>query len=354
MKLNSFVFSPKKDFSTSLLWVVPRINQSRTSYLNFLEDLPQIFKDVATTHLNERLRRGKYRPHIGEYLPWLLADVLKVPRSKKLDQTILGWLSLYFSVLMLDDLLDSPKRVSTDCILTASLLQQRGLAQMLAISPNPIELQRCFNSAFNKTALAARNEMNRRNGDIIPFNKGEIADLCNKGALLTICAEALVILSGCPEDSKQTVASLLRPLLTALQLLDDITDCAEDFSIGALTVPLTLHATRGEKKAWFSEKNNGEELLAAMILDGTLGESIRLTISFLRDAVKLTESHPLFSEAQIKTYTAELAHRADEALIMVIECQKELLLMKRQKNSPEFYRLVRETKRRLIIIMQTT
>lgn len=356
MQALQFSYSPTADFPASLLWVIPHVNRSRASYLDILEGLPPAFRDFAARHFSQRIQRGKYRPHIGEYLPWLLADVLKTPRSNRVDVTISGWLSVYFGVLLLDDVLDGVIRPSADELLTSALLQQRGISRMLSASPKPLKLQRSLDVAFARTAVAARCEMDRRSRNIIPFQQGEMAALADKGAILASCADALALLSPVSGATRRAVLGFLRPLLAALQLLDDINDCAEDQAMGAVTVPLSLHAENRRERGANPGKRRDDELLAAMILDGSLIESIRTVSSFLEPAIRKAGAHRFFADTRIRAYTAELKRRTDEALNAVVDSRAEIdnLHGSCDQVSPELRAALRRIRRRLIIIMQST
>src|SRR5437667_242353 len=86
----------------------------------------------STCHFDDRIQRSYPRPMLGEYAPWMAADLLRATNHDRLLKLSVGWQQLCWGVLILDDIIDLAPCAHTSMLLMGShLLNQRGICAML-------------------------------------------------------------------------------------------------------------------------------------------------------------------------------------------------------------------------------
>ena len=61
--------------------IAERVMDIRASFFDHLDSLPEPFANIVKEHYLERVVRAESRQMLGEYAPFLLADVLRVSDS---------------------------------------------------------------------------------------------------------------------------------------------------------------------------------------------------------------------------------------------------------------------------------
>ena len=104
---------------------------NRQAYFNLIGAFPPEFGDTLARHYKSRLARAHGKPLLGEYAPWLLADMLPLRNPRVSREVAPAWMSLYAYTLFVDDMLDSAERADfSRSLLASSLLLQRGITAM--------------------------------------------------------------------------------------------------------------------------------------------------------------------------------------------------------------------------------
>jgi hypothetical protein len=221
------------------------VAEGRTTYRQAIARLPQGFREIAVRHFEDRVRRAAPRPLLGEYAPWLAADILGITDRPAVQRVVTGWLHLYFFTMLLDDLIDRPPDSAAPReMITSALLLQRGLSQLLGNSELNASTPASVDSAFAETAEAALHELTAHRQRITSFTAPEIQNVGQKIALLRVCVDSIAGLAPGKVSRKRWLAGIFEGLANGIQLLDDLTDLKEDYAAGSMTLPLTLAAER--------------------------------------------------------------------------------------------------------------
>src|SRR5881394_2837155 len=81
------------------------VSKVREEYFEHLDTLPDPLNERAKRHYINRLVRTEGRHMLGEYVPFFLADILRLSYEKVIDLTV-PWLTVYHYSLLVDDTLD--------------------------------------------------------------------------------------------------------------------------------------------------------------------------------------------------------------------------------------------------------
>lgn len=261
------------------------VEQTRQNYRISIASLPPPFKEHVEAHLSERLGRTS-SPLLGEFVPWIVADILGVKSASRLKHVAAGWAELYFSVMLLDDIIDGEgDSDSIERMLAANLLQQRGICTLLSNSAHPQALAKTIDSAFSDNAVAAHHEIIRHRNRLSRFNQTEIRNLGRKLAIVRVCIAAVASMKDVSVEEVQWLYSTFDELLAGLQLLDDITDWEEDFRIKSFTLPLTL-ASRRSPGFHEIQKDDHRQILHDLISTGAFAETLEIALAKLRKAAE--------------------------------------------------------------------
>lgn len=263
------------------------VRESRREFVDSLGGLPRGIRIVSRDRISKRIQRASGRPLLGEYVPWLVADMLGVSDKMTIRKISKAWLHIYYAILILDDLIDGHESIDNHSdLITSFLLQQRGLGGLSELAGGHSWVQDEIDSAFDETAAAAINELSRHRSQITPFRATEIGLVGKKIAVLRACA-AVVIRHARGGNSKE--AKIWRPVLdslaTVVQLLDDMTDWKEDLAGGSMTYLLT-HGYHGRQVLLQhkrrQDRKDDDAALLVLVETGALDRTLIATIGALR------------------------------------------------------------------------
>ncbi len=275
-----------------------------------LATLPGTCAAIALKAYEDRIERARERRLLGEYAPWLMADLAGCDK-RTIRQGAIAWLYIYLFVLMTDDFIDRPDARDPNELIVGALLLQRGLTGALERFPaqHRYELTAALQEAFDWTAVAGIRELTDHRGRVTPFSQDQVRSTGKKLAMLRVCALAVASAS----DSLHVLADIdafIEFFAVGLQLLDDLTDFDEDFQAGNWTMPLSKivecgYATISPSVSRVVSRN---ELLALMIVSGAIESTLEEAIGSLRNAREVvlrlaTSSAPLvrFLDSLIST-----------------------------------------------------
>ena len=327
-------FAAQQNYSTpsdALARFTPLIEQSRHDYHFALTSLPEPFRGRAETHLADRLSKSK-APLLGEIAPWLIADILDIKSVADIRPVATAWAELYFSVLLLDDIIDGEdEREAAERMIASSLLQQRGLCALLSNSSRPAQLAKIIESAFTENALAAHNEISRHRNRLLPFECAEIGQLGRKLAIVRICIFAVASLEGASPKSIRWLGKAFEGMQTGLQLLDDITDWESDFQINSFTLPLTLACCRSPR---FSnlKKSDKREIFRDLLSTGAFAETLGIALENFRTAVASIEKRQFGNHSCCAEYLESLIEKGSHCLGILEKVRRELHSLSRSES----------------------
>lgn len=270
--------------------IAVEVNKIRTLFLAQLSRLPSPFDELAKKHYLGRLVRAGDRHMLGEYAPFLLADVLQI-RGASVAEVIIPWLVLYEQVLTIDDVID---------VRGASLAQEVLLSQVLfsefvslwreKFYANP-PLWDAFCKYHREGALAALKEVERAGEQTSAtastgFGLNSEFHLSNgrKAALVKFCATALTLENKGRLLTKEEEQGIDK-LCAGIQLLDDLTDSVEDYLEGRLAFPLRegllwLHKLDG--RGTIRQGQLGEdEITFVLLASGAAVKVAKLSCSYI-------------------------------------------------------------------------
>jgi hypothetical protein len=267
-----------------------QVASTRTAFFRGLRTLPPELARNAADHYRGRLQRGLGKPLLGEYAPWLLADLLPLGRRGVVRQIAPAWMQLYASTLFMDDVLDRPSGAATHptTLLASALLLERGVSDILRLLPQGTNVRVRLDRYFVAAARATLTEIQRHRARLEDYSEEDVARLGEKVSLLKLCASCLLAADG-NTAVREEVLVPVESLATGAQLLDDATDWEEDWRGGNYTFLLSRTfkrlreggLLRGQEPASFT----ASELLVGMILTGSLEECVSRGLKCLRKVV---------------------------------------------------------------------
>lgn len=286
--------APRSLIATPLAWLpfTDDIRSSRLEFFDSLHDLPkQLRQHLAAFHA-ARLHRSSDRPLLGEALPWLFGDFLGVTSNSNFRIVARAWFSIYYAVILTDDLLDRKNDQVSHSILTSNLLFIRGLSDLFSVSNNPKRLKKICDRGFSQCAQTAYIECAARERGGLGSTQTSIKVIERKFAVAQICFAALLELKPIGNYSfhVRKANTFLRQLMLGLQLLDDLCDWSEDLASSHFTFPL-LHAIH-RNSSWrdcIRKHSNIEEDIVFILLVQT--GAISETLLKAREAIALFLSH---------------------------------------------------------------
>ena len=274
--------SPLTDFAA-------QATLSREAFFRDLEHLPDELHKVVVSNYNERVARCNGKPMLGEYIPWLLADMIPL-KDRDILQTIApAWLGLYTYTIFVDDLLDiSGKPDAGPLLLASGLLLQRGLSNLYQALPPGVANRAQISSFWLAAAGAVLRELQNHKGKLQAFNEEDINRLGEKVSLLSLCASCILVADGY-EDVSDGVLKPVEAFATGMQLLDDMTDWEEDWRSGNFTHILTRTFSflryEGEAIDPKSADLTSSEVLTAIVLTGSLEDCLSRGIGFVQSVL---------------------------------------------------------------------
>jgi hypothetical protein len=272
--------------STRISVLTPAIRRSRHAFLTQLSATPKIVRQDLTRHYRERIRRAKGKPLLGEYAPWLLADLLSIQNPVALNAISLPWMHLYAYTLTIDDVLDRPgSNTNAPLIVASGLLLQRGLSGLCQALPRSDKVRVQLDKYFLESAAAVMTELRLHRGRVQSFSKRDVSEVGKKVSLLKLCASCLLIADNRSGEDDAVLAPV-GFLATGMQLLDDMADWEEDWKQGAFS-SLLSDALKGLRKLGIARAEAPEslkrsELLLGLVMTGSLEKSLRKALDCLR------------------------------------------------------------------------
>lgn len=198
---------------------------SRSLILNEFRSLPIPFGAALEKHF---LARADTR-NTGEVIPWLIADMIGVERSKSVERLASAWFLLHAYLLVVDDLLDEPAIENRPLLQIASgLCLQRALTGMFEVVPTALQSSQKVNQYFAKTAEAVRAELLGSDNCTAP----DPTQLCQRMPGFKLWA---LFLLQSEEDRLvdfEASAVMLDEFVNGFQLLDDLIDWEDDWRQG--------------------------------------------------------------------------------------------------------------------------
>lgn len=274
--------SPLEIFQTA-------VQTSRQAFLNELKTLPTPLNDLATEQYLSRIKRGNGRAVLGEYAPWLIADLAGIFDKEAIMELMVPWLSIYSYIVFIDDAIDEESLKDRKLLMVAAgLILERGLIKLHRLSVDTQRFLELIDRYFMETATAAVSELHRHRHQLTSYTEDEISSLGRKVAALKLCTIYILSSRGATKIGKIDLEDI-DAIGTGIQLLDDVTDWEEDWEIGNYTFPLTLTLkelyTQGIDRASDPRNLKPDEVLAGLIITSALEHSIKRAITLLEKAL---------------------------------------------------------------------
>lgn len=341
----SLMHTKRKERSSGVVLspLAKHVRRTRGAFLRSLHNLPPVASINTRAHVHERAGRiAKHaKPLIGEYAPWLAADLLGVKNSNAIQKVATAWLHLYFFTLNLDDLIDgnSGQQTHIDYI-SSCLLLQRGISALVSQSNRDSDLIAVIDLAFARTAGAAIQELENHRDQITPYSAKDISSLGNKIGLLAVCATAVGQLRVTAKSNLQTVKRAFHRLATAIQLLDDLTDWEEDLEMRNHTLPLTIERLRCSETHSYpkrEEPRKHDEVFLSMVKSRAVEDTLAFAIRSLTSALKCIEAIVKSNGYGVltKRYVEQIRKDATYAKRVVRQCRIEINRAASEVPAPE-------------------
>jgi hypothetical protein len=248
---------------------------TRETFFAGLGSVPMVLRETIEEGLTNRIERAGGRPLLGEYATSLLGDVIGIEDPRVPTRWAQPVMNVYVATLMTDDLLDRKDDVDSSLVsASSSLLVQRGITGLFRLLPAEPAAD-LIDRYFERAATAAVNELRDRRGRIQSYSPIEVSQLAEKGALLKLAAELMLIADGKTFD--HATEALLDNLLVGVQLLDDLTDWREDWIASHSTYLLSLAFEDDEFQALHrAGQASSDDVFLSLLLTGAIEETLTL------------------------------------------------------------------------------
>lgn len=244
MKAAEALSSPRRGASAAqLLGFRANAIRTRRRYLAHLRTLPDPLGTLCAEFYEQRVTRVRPKPLLGEYLPWLLADLMGVS-ARVTERVSECWLPFYLQVLAIDDLLDGSAGMQVELLpIVASVLGEQGHVAYTRLLGADARFWNAFDRHVLRMGAAGAREVQLHRGKITSISSRDWAEVGEKVELIKVCYVSLALASG-SEPRDQHLAAL-EDFATGIQLFDDISDWEEDWAIGNFTPLLSSAVGQG-------------------------------------------------------------------------------------------------------------
>jgi hypothetical protein len=309
--------------SEQLMPIAVETLKMRSVFLDHLNSLPAPFNDMAKKHYVARLVRAEDRHMLGEYAPFLLADVLQIP-SEAVSEIVIPWLVLYEHTLLVDDLVDITGHSWSQEVLLTQILFDDFVSLWRDRFTRYPDLWQVFCRYHTEGVAAALEELNQ-SADIPPVQVSnsalEISDshivMGRKAALVKFCGAALSVeTKGRFLNSGEE--SGIDKLCAGIQLLDDLSDSVEDHEEQRYTYPIraALEWLQGRYDLSLMRQRvlKSDNVLSLLLLSGVTNHVVKLANQYLIGGLReLNISHDSTTDRYLRTLV-ESNTQAAEAL----------------------------------------
>jgi hypothetical protein len=268
-----------KDFASE-------ISKMRESLFCEAGNFPVLLRDSVVDNYRCRIKRAKGKPLLGEYAPWILADILHIKDNRAVHDIVPSWMNLYAYTLFTDDILDRGSKIDTAPLLLASgLLLQRGLSDFFKKFPANESVRIRVDDCFIETAGAAMEELARHKQKLSSFTARNVDHIGRKVSFLKLCATGLLAADGRPDEIIKDLLVPIEYLATGMQLLDDVTDWEEDWQAENYSFLLTKTFSTlrgiGVEKALNPRNLSRMEVFTAIVITGALEKCLAKALGYL-------------------------------------------------------------------------
>jgi hypothetical protein len=300
----------------------PMVAETQHQLIETIQQLPSPIRELALRHISARTTRAKGRQLLGEYVPWLIADLLEIRDIESVRRVALAWLHVYFFVLMVDDLIDQPRdAIDPRDFIVGSVLFQRGLSRLI----QDFKYEEGLDSTFLDTALASLREIATWRERIRSLISPDPTLVGQKLALLRICSHALMNLRRDGYEMASNLDVFLEHLGVGIQLLDDTTDLDEDLRSGQLSYPLHLAAQRCQ---FFSNLSIPAQLnqhtLLLLVESGSLTDTLVAALEAFKKTLVVVQTINGNENNAVERYVQSLIGATSAALSIVVTTQRQL------------------------------
>ena len=340
------------------------VADSRQTFLRSLTPFPSLLGRVVERNYQKRIKRARGKPMLGEWAPWLLADLLDIKDKTVIRSIVPSWMNLYAYTLCIDDILDRRNEVeSTPLLIASGLLLERGISGFFRELPRNGTVRIQLDDYFLEVAGAAMEEMTQHKYKLSKFTRCDVDGIGKKVSFLKLCAAELLAVSG-----KPIVGDVLIPienLATGMQLLDDMTDWEEDWKAGSYSHLLTETFINLRKLGIICSNDpqalTRSEVFCGMILTGSLEKCLKQALVYLQRVISNPSSH----SGKAAQFLDLLIQENTDFLEEVVTTRKASADLLRQKSRSSFTldeltnrklvkRKIQDVERKLQIVAQSS
>lgn len=228
--------------------------------------------DALASHYSARIRISESRPMLGEHAAFMFGDLFSAD-DRNIDVVSFPWLLLYEYALVLDDLADDRFTEKADLQIVSEMLFENAVREYEMIFGGDKRLWRSFDYSKTQFFESMEHEKTISVGDGDPFSADLLVQQGRKSALAKICATSLMLVD---KDRPLTHAEEvgIDHICTAVQLLDDVADVAEDFE-RRQSNPLLNSARKwvDAHLAEYKNASNQKAIIMGLIYSGALDRS---------------------------------------------------------------------------------
>lgn len=250
------------------------VNGTRRELLNLVLSRAPSFAEELD-HAIQRRQGSADAPLLGEMVPWLLTDLFDLSQDHAKDISM-GWLALYMSAAVLDDILDGELQPRSKTILLSALLQSIAteiLSTFLHSRQAHVDFHKNIQSAIE---FEYTDSQFRDKHDVAEWKKATRLKNSGLRALAIVVAEAKA--GGLVESAR--IRDFIDILILPFQLLDDIYDLPQDMRRSNRTYLQKVFSTGKQESdpnsLYFNALKSGtlERVVASIAF--SLSRSIRL------------------------------------------------------------------------------
>lgn len=264
-----------------------RILEIRSIFMDHLDLLPGPFNKIVKDHYIARVVRAEDRYMLGEYAPFFLADLFQISASLP-ERISIPWLTLYEHSLLVDDIVDITERNWPQQLFASQLLFDDVLSLWRERFHKYPDLWRSFCKYHEEGISAASMEL--MSGEDLPQASLGLSDIHismgRKAALVKFCAATFSI-----EERGRVLTSIeesaIDKLCAGVQLLDDLSDCVEDYKNDRYTYPLNLAFRRLQLSDSVATTYllNSDQVLFAVMVSGAASHVADLVRHYFEDGL---------------------------------------------------------------------
>ncbi len=307
-----------------------KVKSLRQDLYRHAQSFPSPLNSTLINHYEERVRRACGLPMLGEYAPFMMGDLLII-KPRTIELLNFPWLLLYEYTLLLDDVIDQPRKFSQRELVLSQMLLASSLDEFKRVLGDSQQLWAAYYSYQREWLIGSLHEMDLSSHEKTSFPSEVISQQARRAAIAKFCAASLLFLDQhrLPTPREE---SGIDHFCAGIMVLDDLTDVLEDHIEGRRN--FLLETTREWSNANIPRESitwttlSIDQLTIGLVYSGAISRSWKAAADEIDKALGIfsdSESQTANYFRSISIHCRRSARLIDDATTILPKFRQELL-----------------------------